>query len=495
MNEIVEKSARELRALIGSKALSPVEVFDAFKARIEQANPAVNAIVASDFARGRAEAERAEATVMRGDTLGLLHGLPIGIKDLQLTEGLRTTFGSLVYKDHVPAVDELLVARIRRAGGIVIGKTNTPEFGSGANTINRVYGATVNPFALDLSAAGSSGGSAAALATDMVALATGSDLGGSLRTPASFCGVVGHRPSPGACPTDQAGDAWSPLAVEGPMARDVGDAALLMAAMVGSTPDDPLSQALSATPFAALPEVDPHRLKVAFTTDFGSIPVSAEVRRCFESVARTIAPLFAETSWQHPDVGDLDTTFETLRAVGYAQSLGDYVRDHRRLASPNVIANVELARTLSLMDVGRAHGAQTQLFRNFRDLFQDIDILVCPAAAVFPFPVERVYVEEVDSIRMASYIRWVAIAYAVTLSSHPVTVIPAGLGSMGLPFGVQIVGRHNDDVGTLAAAAAIEAQLARDPTLARPRPDIGSLTKPGAGGWAGRVPPALEAHA
>lgn len=346
--KIVEKSARELKALIASKALSPVEVFDAFRARIEQANPAINAIVASDFARGRAEAQRAEAAVMRGDALGLLRGLPIGIKDLQLTEGLRTKFGSLVYKDNVPIADELLVARIRSAG---LPRHSRPTWWR-----------------------------------------------------------------------------WRP---------------------------DPTSAAACARP---LPSA-------------GS---SATAPR------QGLAPR------------DLDTTFETLRAVGYAQSLGDYVRDHRRLASPNVIANVELARTLSLMDVGRAHGAQTKLLRNFKALFQDIDILVCPAAAVFPFPVERVYVEEVDSVRMASYIRWVAIAYAVTLSSHPVTVIPAGLGPSGLPFGIQIVGRHRDDVGTLAAAAAIEAQLARDPTLARPRPDIRSLAKPDAKGWAGRVPPALE---
>src|SRR5436309_12163493 len=209
MSDIVDKSARELRALIAAKAVSPVEVFDAFADRIEKVNPALNAIVAMDLDRGREEARRAEEAVMRGDPLGLLHGLPIGINDLHLTKGLRTTFGALIHKDNVPDTDELLVSRIRKAGGIVMGKTNTPEFGAGANTVNQVYGATVNPFGTTLSASGSSGGSAAALATDMIALASGGDLGGGPRPPASFCGVVGHRPSPCTCPTNRAADGGS----------------------------------------------------------------------------------------------------------------------------------------------------------------------------------------------------------------------------------------------------------------------------------------------
>ena len=300
MNEIVEKSACELRAMIATKTLSPVEVFDAFSARIAAVDPAINAMVALDLERGRAAAKDAERAVMRGDKLGVLCGLPVGIKDLNLTAGLRTTFGSLVYKDNVPEQDELLVARIRAAGGIVIGKTNTPEFGSGANTINRVYGATVNPFDTGLSVAGSSGGSAAALATDMVPLATGSDLGGSLRTPASFCGVVGHRPSPGACPSDQAGNAWSPLAVEGPMGRTVADTALLMAAMVGDAPIDPISQALSAGPFATLPAVNLRKLRIAVSPDLGTIPIAPEVRVCFHAAIERMSPLFGEVRWRDP---------------------------------------------------------------------------------------------------------------------------------------------------------------------------------------------------
>src|SRR5688572_18410248 len=249
---LTDKSACELRALVSSKVISPVELFEACVQRINAVDPAVNAIVALDLDRARKAATEAEAAVMRGEPLGVLHGLPVGVKDLTPTAGLRTTFGSLLYKDNVPAEDDLIVARIRAAGGIVIGKSNTPEFGAGANTINRVYGATVNPFDTSASCAGSSGGSAVALATGMAPLATGSDMGGSLRTPASFCGVVGHRTSPGAVPSSTRRYGWNPLSVDGPMGRNVADAALLMAALVGRTNLDPLAQDLDPTRFVHL---------------------------------------------------------------------------------------------------------------------------------------------------------------------------------------------------------------------------------------------------
>jgi len=494
MNDIVEKTALEISSLIRSKALSPLEVFDAFRARIEATDAAVNAFVTVDFDRARDEAKRAEDTVMKAEALGPIHGLPIGVKDLQLTAGVRTTFGSLLYKDNVPASDELMIQRLRAAGGIIIGKTNTPEFGTGANTINRVNGATVNPFDLELSASGSSGGSAAALAVDMVPLATGSDLGGSVRTPASFCGVVGHRPSPGVCPTDQAADAWSPLAVDGPMARNVPDAALMLAAVSGISSRDPISRDLSPETFLSLPEVDTKRLRVAFSADLGCAPVAPEVKRHFATVAERMGPIFGATEWSHPKIRDLDETFEALRAIGYGHAFGDYIDNNRHLCGSNVVANVELSRQLSLADVGRAYARQAELYRNFEAFFRDIDILICPAASVVPFPVTDVYVAEVDGRRMETYIRWVAITYAITLSSHPVTVIPAGLGPTSMPFGLQIVGRSRDDIGTLAAAAAIEAQFGRDPVLARPRPDINMLMTPGVPTSARVVPSALAAR-
>jgi amidase len=495
VRDLVNRSARELRALIGRKAISPVELFEACRDRIECVDPKINALVARDFDRARRAAEDAEAAVLRGDRLGLLHGLPVAIKDLTETEGIRTTFGSLLYKNNVPKRDELLVARLRKAGAIVIGKSNTPEFGAGSNTVNRVYGATVNPFDPTLSCAGSSGGTAAALATGMVPLATGSDMGGSLRTPASFCGVVGHRPSPGAVPSDRRRYGWNPLSVDGPMGRDVGDTALLMAAMVGADDRDPLAQSLRPEPFVHLAEVDLGSLRVAFSADLGCVPVSAAINRHFKDCASHLAPLFAAAEWRDPDLGDVHRTFETLRAVAFAEIYGDYVAEHRKLAGPNVIANAELAKTVSLRDVGRASAEQTALFRRFQTFFEDFDLLICPSASVVPFPVEDTYVAEIDGEAMASYITWIAITYAITLTSHPATTVPCGLGPTGMPFGLQIVGRNRDDAGTLAAASALEAALAADPEYRRPVPNIDALSAPGARTLAGRVPAALEAHA
>jgi Asp-tRNA(Asn)/Glu-tRNA(Gln) amidotransferase A subunit family amidase len=495
LDDLVDRPARELRALIGRKAISPVELFEACRARIERVDPKVNALVADDFERARRDAETAEAAVLKGERLGLLHGLPVAIKDLMATEGLKTTYGSLIHRDNVPERDEIAVARLRQAGAIVIGKTNTPEFGAGSNTTNRVYGATVNPFDPILSCAGSSGGAAAALATGMVPLATGSDMGGSLRTPASFCGVVGHRTSPGAVPNDVRGYGWSPLSVDGPMARTVGDTALLMAALVGADDRDPLAQPLSPDPFANLAAVDLGSLRVAFSADLGCAPVSAAIRAHFKQCAGQLAPLFAHTEWREPDFGDAHFTFETLRAIAFADVHSDYVAEHRRHAGPNVIANAESAKSVSVRDIGRAHREQTDLLRRFQRFFAEFDVLICPAASVVPFPVEDTTVAEIDGEAMATYITWIAVTYAITLSTHPATVIPCGLGPSGMPFGLQIVGRNRDDAGTLAVAAALEAALAEDPRYRRPVPDLDALTAPGTASLAGTVPAALEAHA
>jgi len=494
MKDLPDLSACELRNLIGRKALSPVELFDACVERIERVDPFVNAMVARDFQRGRTIAKEAEATVMRGGTLGLLHGLPVAVKDLSNTEGLRTTFGSLLYKNNVPKRDELMVARLKRAGAIVIGKSNTPEFGAGANTVNRVYGATVNPFDPVLSAAGSSGGSAVALATGMVPLATGSDMGGSLRTPSSFCGVVGHRTSPGAVPNDVRRYGWNPLSVEGPMGRTVGDAALLMAAMVGDDPRDPLALPLRPELFIDLAPVDVGSLRVAFCAAPGGVVISKKIRRHFEACAERMGKFFATAEWVEPPLGDVETTFEALRAIAFADVYGDYVAQHREIAGPNVIANAEYAKRISVRDVGRAQAEQTALMRRFQTLFERFDLLICPAASVPPFPVEQTYVGEIDGETLRSYISWIGITYALTLTSHPITALPCGLGPTGLPFGLQIVGRMREDAGTLAAAAAIEAALQAEPDFRRPVPNLEKLTSPETRTLAGVIPAALEAH-
>jgi amidase len=493
MTDLLTHTAHELRQMIGTKAVSPVELFDACVARIDAVDGAVNAVVARDFERGRDAARAAEAQVMAGAPLGALHGLPVGVKDLTPTGELTTTFGSLVYQDNVPAADDPLVANIRRAGGIIIGKTNTPEFGAGANTVNRVYGATVNPFDPVLSCAGSSGGSAVALATGMMPLATGSDLGGSLRTPASFCGVVGHRPSPGTVTHETRPHGWSPLFVEGPMAANVPDAALLLSAMVGPSALDPLARDLRPEPFLRLADVDLSSLRVAFSADLGCVPVAAEVKAAFRQKAERMAPLFASADWIDPAIDDVHWTFETLRAVGFADALTDYIAQHRDLAGPNVIANTQLARRISVADVARAQARHTEIVRRFQRWFAGIDLLICPAASAVPFPVEQLFVSEINGETLDTYITWCALAYAITLTTYPATAIPCGLGPTGMPFGIQVVGRYHDDAGTLAAAAALERALARDPELARPIPDLARLLA--APSAARSVPPILAAHA
>jgi Asp-tRNA(Asn)/Glu-tRNA(Gln) amidotransferase A subunit family amidase len=296
-------------------------------------------------------------------------------------------------------------------------------------------------------------------------------------------------------PNDVRRYGWNPLSVDGPMGRNVADAALLMAAMVGGDRRDPLAQDLDPEAFVNLPPVDLSSLRVAFSSDLGGVPVSQEVKRHFEECAKQLAPFFAAAEWRHPDFGDPHRTFECLRAVAFADVYGDYVAAHRRSAGPNVIANADFAKTVTVADVGKAHAEQTALVRRCEAFFADFDVLICPSASVVPFPVEDTYVAEIDGKRMPSYITWIAITYAITLTTHPTTTIPCGLGPTGLPFGIQIVGRNRDDAGTLAIAAAIEAALAGDPEYRRPLPDLRALTAPATKSLAGRVPAALEAPA
>ena len=289
MTEPCDLSAVEARRLIGRKALSPVELTDSCIARIEAVDGAVNAMVTRCIERAREEAKAAEKAVSRGDELGVLHGLPMGVKDLNVTEGVLTTYGSPIHAENVPAQDERIIAALRRAGAIVIGKTNTPEFGAGANTKNAVFGATGNPFDPKRICGGSSGGSAVALATGMAPICTGSDTGGSLRTPASFCGVVSHRGTPGLVPSDKRGIGLTTYNVQGPMARNVADTSLMLAAMAGNDPCDPLSGPVDANSFVEVEEVDLSQLRVAWSTDLGCVPVDNEIARIFEERVGKIA--------------------------------------------------------------------------------------------------------------------------------------------------------------------------------------------------------------
>ncbi|HEX2943990.1 MAG TPA: amidase family protein, partial [Rhodopila sp.] len=344
--EPCDLTAVEARRLIGAKALAPTELLESCIARIEAIDPAVNAMVARDFDRARDAAIAADNAVARGEALPPLHGLPIGIKDLELTAGLRTTFGSPLFADHVPAEDEHAVAAIRAAGAIIVGKTNVPEFGAGANTRNAVYGVTANPFDTTKSSAGSSGGSAVALATGMVPLCTGSDTGGSLRNPAAFCGIVGFRPTPGMVPTERRVHAWNALPVVGPMARTVADTCLLLGVMAGDDSCDQLATTIHGQtvrrPGDVYPPaaIDLSRLRVAFSPDFGFAPTERHIREVFAEKTGLFRHVFAAAEDATPDCSGTDEAFEVLRALYFVAAHVDKVRNTPDLVGPNVRANV-----------------------------------------------------------------------------------------------------------------------------------------------------------
>jgi amidase len=485
VSEPCDLDAVAARALIGTRRLSPVELLESCIARIEAVDHAVNAVVARDFDRARATARAAEAAVMHGTALGPLHGLPIGIKDLEETGGLRTTFGSQLHADYVPRADEGGVARVRAAGAIVIGKTNTPEFGAGANTRNAVYGATGNPFDPAKSAAGSSGGSAVALATGMVPLASGSDMGGSLRNPAAFCGVVGFRPSPGVVPDEGRAFGWSPLSVNGPMARTVADAALLLSAQMGEDVRDPLALAIHGRRLRApadvspLPPVDLSTLRAAFTPDFGFAPVERGVRDTFADRMARIAPLFGVAEEATPDCSGADDAFAVLRGVGFLAAHEASVRVRPDRIGPNIRANVAEALDYTAADVARATVAQTQLYRRWQAFFATRDVIIAPAISITPRPWQEWYPADIDGVALRSYFHWLALAYAVTLPGHPSVCLPVGRDGHGMPFGLQIVGPRGGDGFVLAVAAALESVLTADPATARPRPDLAMLRAAG----------------
>src|SRR6185312_8828768 len=363
MTEPCDLTAVEARRLIGRKQLAPSELLASCIARIEAVDHAVNAMPARDFDSARAAAKRADEAVARGGELPLLHGLPIGIKDLEETEGLVSTFGSTLFRNHVPAQDERIVAAARQGGAIVVGKTNTPEFGAGANTRNAVYGATGNPFDPQRSCAGSSGGSAVALAAGMVPLCTGSDTGGSLRNPAAFCGIVGFRPTPGLVPSEKRGLGWSNLPVLGPMARTVADTSLLLASIAGDDAGDPLATTVFGQTvrrpgdFYPPAAIDLSRLRVAITPDFGFAPTERHIAEVFAEKTGLFRHVFARAEDASPDCTGTDEAFEVLRALSFLGAHEEKLRTHPAEVGPNVRANVEEGRRYTALDVARAQTA------------------------------------------------------------------------------------------------------------------------------------------
>jgi Asp-tRNA(Asn)/Glu-tRNA(Gln) amidotransferase A subunit family amidase len=475
---LLEHSARQLREWVGTRQVSPVELMEACVAQIERHNPAVNAVCATGFDSARKQARAAEQAVMRGDPLPLLHGLPLGVKDLQATAGLLTTSGNIRLRGHVPDADVSLVARLRQAGAIVTAKTNTPDMGAGANTRNPVWGATGNPFNPALNAGGSSGGSAAALATDMFPLCTGSDTGGSLRIPAALCGVVGLRPSPGLVANDMRPLGWSAISVLGPMARDVADTAFMLQASMGPHPMDPLSLGVQHPAVWPVPELDLSTLRVGYTEDFGACAVDPMIRRVFRQrvteLARHVA-VCEPLDW-HLEEGH--RCFDVIRAESFLAAFAEVYRTQPETLGPNVRANVEMAASITLADRAWAHLAQTRIARQFQQAFETCDLIVAPVTPLSPFPWTDLYATAIDGQPQRNYYEWLSLTYMVTLATHPALSLPCGRDERGMPFGLQLIGPLHRDGRLLAMAQALETQWAQHPLTARPRPDLSLLVEP-----------------
>ncbi|WP_431893330.1 amidase [Nonomuraea sp. bgisy101] len=444
MTELHYLTATEMARLLRAREVSAVELLEAHLARVEQVNPAVNAIVTLVAERALDEAKAADAAGPKGP----LHGVPVAHKDLADTANIRTTYGSPLFADHVPAKDDLLVERLRKAGAITVGKTNTPEFGTGSHTVNEVFGATRNPYDLSRSAGGSSGGAAAALATGMVPLADGSDMGGSLRNPASFCNVVGLRPTPGRVPDISDTAAWYTLAVSGPMARSVEDLELMLSVMSGFDPRSPYS---IKEPFAPDPETSVKGLRVAFSPDLGGLPVDPETAAVTASAVTVFERLGARVEQVDLDLSDADDAFRIYRAWYYALSFGDL-----QGLGANTAWNVEQGRKVTGADLARAEKLRSGLYQRMAAFFDTYDVLIAPVSQVPPFPVERPYVDEINGVKLPDYLSWMRSAYWISVLHAPAASVPAGFTSAGLPVGVQIVGRPFADARVLRVARAFE---------------------------------------
>jgi amidase len=476
MTELCDHEAVELRQQIGNKEISPVELLESCIGRIDQINGVVNAVCATDFDRARVLAKQAEKDVMNGEYLGLLHGLPVGIKDLEATRGLRTTWGSLIYENHIPEEDTLNVANIREEGALIFAKTNTPEFGAGANTKNKVFGATGNPFNTDMSCAGSSGGSAVSVATGMMPLASGSDFGGSLRTPASFCGIVGYRPSPGVVPSEYKATALAPWSVLGPMARTVADAYLLLQAQIDVDIRDPFSKSLDEKLMQPLEKLDLGSVRVAVSEDLGCAPVDNDIRAIFRSRIAIFRSVFAEADDRDPDLGPIHDVFEILRGVSFVASHLDRLEGYRELLDLNVIDNTERGLEYTAKEIAWAQSQQTLIYQRYLEMFDEIDVLISPAAAVSPYPHANLSVDEINGEKMPTYMRWLALAYGPTMAIPAVCVIPCGVDHLGMPFGIQIAGPNGSDKRVLEIAHTLESVFKKQKKLRRPIPDLNKLS-------------------
>jgi amidase len=454
--ELCFLSATELARLIRERKVSAVEVMRAHLQQIERVNPTVNAIVTLVPERALAAAGDIDKRLASGEAVGPLAGLPVVHKDLVPTKGIRTTFGSPIYRDHLPEVDAIVVERLRSAGAVTLGKSNTPEFGAGSQTFNSVFGATRNPYDLSRTCGGSSGGAAVALACGMVPIADGSDLGGSLRNPASFCNVVGLRPSAGRVPNWPALSGWFSLSVLGPMARTARDAALLLSAMAGPDPRSPICIEEPGQRFAAPLERDLRGTRIAWCRDFGGLPFEPEVLRITEAARIVFEKLGCEVEEATPDFRDADEIFQVMRAWSFELSYGGLLQSHREQLKDTVVWNIEEGARLTGPQVAAAERKRTELFHRMRQFMDNHDFLVAPVVQVLPFDLSQPYVTEIGGVKLPTYIDWMKSCFWISVTGQPAASVPVGFSNNGLPVGIQIVGRYRDDFGVLQLAHAFE---------------------------------------
>jgi amidase len=453
-----DSTAREMAAAIRAKDISARELLELHLDRIAERNPQLNAIVSLDEERARAVAAAADERTAAGEELGPLHGLPFAFKDTHDVGGWRTTYGSPLFADHVPEADELVVERIREAGAVPIGKTNVPEFAAGSHTFNTVFGTTLNPVDPTRSAGGSSGGAACALRAGMVPLADGSDMGGSLRNPASFCGVVGLRPSLGRVPSWPDTNYWETTSTSGPLARNVGDLALLLSVIAGPDPRVPTALGDPGTAFRDPEPADLVGLRVAISPDLGGLlEVDHEVRRVVEEAGSAFADAGAVVEAAYPDLSEADDTFRTLRAWLFQAAFGELLAAHPESFKPSLADNIRLGATLSGADVARAYRQRTALSERMRLFFGSYDVLVLPTSQVPPFPADQEFPRDINGKPMATYLDWMRSAYVITVTGCPAISLPAGDTADGLPIGVQVVAPFGADRRLLEISAAFEA--------------------------------------
>ncbi len=456
MNELIKLSARQVVSLLKMGDVSPLELIDAAEARIAEVEREVNAMPTLCIDRAKEQAKKLMANPPTDPPPHFLYGLPIAIKDLTDVKGVRTTYGSPIYAQHKPESSDYLVEILEANGAIVIGKTNTPEFGAGANTFNEVFGQTLNPWNTATTCGGSSGGSAVAVATGEVWLAQGSDLGGSLRIPASFCSVVGLRPSPGRVAEGPKDIPFSTLPTSGPLGRNVGDVALMLDAQVGRHAGDPISLPQPKNPYINAVDHPVKPKRIGFSTDLGITPVNNEVKDICTRAAQSLSELNLKVDEACPVLKDAEDVFQVLRAALFAYHFAPLLDSHREALKPEIIWNIEKGLALTADEIGRAERCRAELFDHIHTFFKKYDLLVCPTVITPPFDVNIRYLTELGGVKFDSYVSWLILTFAITITSCPAISVPCGFTEEGLPIGLQFVAPPQREDMVLSAAALFE---------------------------------------